>query len=76
MDDISPGHAVDHRTSLLKCSIRGIFVGNKTMAQDLAAAIDVSKIKPVIDKVFAFEDAAEAYRYQATGAFGKVVIKV
>ena len=33
-------------------------------------------MKPAIDKVFPFEDAAEAYRHQQRGAFGKVVIKV
>ena len=46
------------------------------MATDLARAIDVSGMKPAIDKVFPFKEAAEAYRYQTRGAFGKVVIKV
>jgi NADPH:quinone reductase-like Zn-dependent oxidoreductase len=30
----------------------------------------------VIDKVFEFEQAADAYRHQQGGAFGKVVIRV
>lgn len=70
------GDTTPHPLMLKGASIRGIFVGNKAMAQDLARAIDVSGIKPAIDKVFAFEDAAEAYRHQQRGAFGKVVIKV
>lgn len=70
------GDTTPHPLMMKGSSIRGIFVGNKTMADDLSAAIDVSGVKPAIDKVFAFEDAAEAYRYQASGAFGKVVIKV
>jgi len=33
------------------------------------------KIKPIIDKVYAFEDGIEAYLYLATGrAKGKVII--
>ncbi len=55
--------------------LRGIFVGSAEMARSLNAAIDTNKIKPVIDRVFAMEDAKEAYAYQASGAlFGKVVI--
>lgn len=34
------------------------------------------EIHPVIDKVYAFEQAREAYQHLGRGAFGKVVIKV
>jgi NADPH:quinone reductase-like Zn-dependent oxidoreductase len=35
----------------------------------------LNKIKPVIDRVFPFAEAAAAYRYQISGShFGKVVI--
>jgi NADPH:quinone reductase-like Zn-dependent oxidoreductase len=34
-------------------------------------------MKPVVDRVFGFEEAGEALRYMESGAhFGKVVIKV
>jgi NADPH:quinone reductase-like Zn-dependent oxidoreductase len=34
-------------------------------------------LKPVVDRVFPFEEARAAYEYQASGAhFGKVVIAV
>lgn len=57
--------------------LRGIFVGSAAMARRLHAAIDVAAIKPVIDRVFAFEDAVDAFRYQASPElFGKVVIRV
>jgi len=40
-------------------------------------AIEVSALKPVIDKVFGFDDAQAAYRHMASGAhFGKIVIRV
>ncbi len=70
------GDTTPHPLMLKGASIRGIFVGNKAMTQDLAAAIDVNGVKPPIDKVFPYEDAAEAFRHQQTGAFGKVVIKL
>lgn len=58
-------------------SLRGIYVGSRGMAERLNAAIDANGIKPVVDRVFAFEEAVEAYRYQASSAlFGKVVIRV
>jgi len=71
------GDTHPHPIMLKAASLRGIFVGSAGMARRLNAAIDSNAIKPVIDRVFAFEEAAEAYRYQASGAlFGKVVIRV
>lgn len=58
-------------------SLRGIFVGSGAMAERLNAAIDANAIKPIIDRVFPFEETVEAYRYQASSAlFGKVVIRL
>jgi NADPH:quinone reductase-like Zn-dependent oxidoreductase len=57
--------------------MRGIFVGSAAMARRLNAAIDANAIKPVVDKVFAFEDAKAAYHYHASPAlFGKTVITI
>jgi NADPH:quinone reductase-like Zn-dependent oxidoreductase len=55
--------------------MRGIFVGSAAMARSLNAAVDANAIKPVVDRVFAFEDAKAAYAYHASPAlFGKTVI--
>jgi NADPH:quinone reductase-like Zn-dependent oxidoreductase len=55
--------------------LRGIFVGSVEMARDLNAFVDEHAIKPVIDRVFDFEKAQDAYAYQASPKlFGKVVI--
>jgi NADPH:quinone reductase-like Zn-dependent oxidoreductase len=55
----------------------GIGVGSRAMFEDMNQAIDVNKIKPVADRVFPFDKAADAYRCQAAGDFiGKVVITV
>jgi NADPH:quinone reductase-like Zn-dependent oxidoreductase len=56
-------------------SLRGIFVGSTEMARDLNAFIDHHQIKPVVDRTFSFEQALDAYAYQASGdLYGKVVI--
>jgi NADPH:quinone reductase-like Zn-dependent oxidoreductase len=55
----------------------GIGVGSRAMFEDMNRAIDTNKIKPVVDKVFPFDKATEAFRCQASGDFiGKVVITV
>ncbi len=40
------------------------------------AFLDTHHIRPVIDHVYPFEQAREAYEHLARGPFGKVVIKV
>jgi NADPH:quinone reductase-like Zn-dependent oxidoreductase len=51
-------------------------VGNRAMLEELSAAVDANRIRPVIDRVFDFEAVRDAYDYQKRGAFGKVVIKI
>jgi NADPH:quinone reductase-like Zn-dependent oxidoreductase len=56
--------------------MEGIAVGNRIMQQAMITAIDTTHIKPNIDKVFAFDQLAEAFKYQETGAhFGKIVLE-
>jgi NADPH:quinone reductase-like Zn-dependent oxidoreductase len=58
-------------------SLHGIFVASRAMFERMNAAIEVNGLQPVIDRVFDFEEAAEAYRYQQSAAlFGKVVIRI
>lgn len=55
----------------------GIYVGSRTMLEDVMRFVEVSGIQPVIDRVFPFGQAQEAYRYMESGShFGKVVIDV
>ncbi|MCD2517838.1 NAD(P)-dependent alcohol dehydrogenase [Massilia sp. G4R7] len=55
----------------------GIFVGSRTMLEDVMRFVDVTGVKPAIDRVFPFGQANEAYRYMESGShFGKVVIDV
>ncbi len=57
-------------------SLHGVFVGSRAMLEELAQAVEVNGIKPVIDRVFDFEAAHAAFDYQKRGAFGKVVIRI
>jgi NADPH:quinone reductase-like Zn-dependent oxidoreductase len=58
-------------------SLHGIFVGDRDMFEQMNRAIEVNAIKPIVDKVFPFEEAPAAYRHHASGNFiGKVVIRV
>ena len=57
--------------------LQGIFVGSREMFEVMNGFITEHLIKPVVDKVFDFEDAREALKYMESGAhFGKIVIKI
>lgn len=58
-------------------TISGIYVGSREHFETMNAFIEKHQIRPVVDQVFSFGDAARAYDYLASGAhFGKVVIRV
>jgi NADPH:quinone reductase-like Zn-dependent oxidoreductase len=58
-------------------SLHGIFVGDREMFEDMNRAITVNHIKPVIDRVYAFDEAPRAFAHHASGQFvGKVVIQM
>jgi NADPH:quinone reductase-like Zn-dependent oxidoreductase len=66
--------------SVLMKSVRmqGIFVGSRQMFEDMNAMLSGNRtMKPVIDRVFAFDKAREALRHMASGAhFGKIVVRI
>jgi NADPH:quinone reductase-like Zn-dependent oxidoreductase len=73
------GGASFNPIALLMKSIRlqGIFVGSKTMFVDMNRFIAGKRIRPVIDRVYRFEDAVAAFRHLESGShFGKVVIEI
>ena len=60
-----------------RANVQGISVGSTQMFEAMNRAIAVNGMKPVIDKVFAWSEAKDAYRYLESAAhFGKIVIKV
>ncbi|KZP33112.1 NAD(P)-binding protein [Athelia psychrophila] len=59
------------------CSLRGIVVGSVVQFKDMNRLLVANQIKPVVDKVFAFEELKEAYNHLAAQKFfGKIVVKV
>lgn len=58
-------------------SIHGIAVGTREMFQRMNHAFAVQGIKPVVDRVFPFAQAADAFRLQESGDFvGKIAIEI
>ncbi len=48
---------------------------NRKQLEEITTLVDEGSIKPVVDKVYPFENSIEAYQYLATGrAKGKVII--
>ena len=56
-------------------TLRRVAVGSRLDFELMNRAIALHKLKPVVDRVFPFEDAKSAYRYlESQQHFGKVVI--
>ena len=57
-------------------SFRNITVGDRAGLLELTRTVAATGLKPIIDRVFAFDQAKEAFGYLESGAhFGKVVIR-
>ena len=70
--ELNPGLILGRRAN-----VQGISVGSAQMFEAMNRAIAANAIKPVIDKVFGFDDVQAAYKHMASGAhFGKIVIRV
>ena len=58
-------------------SVRGVYVGSVAMFEDMNRAMALHSVRPVIDKIFSFEETRDALRYlQSARHFGKVVISL
>jgi NADPH:quinone reductase-like Zn-dependent oxidoreductase len=75
---LSGGGEIDPRTIFVKSvRVQGIYVGSRKMFEEMNRAIEASGMRPVIDRVFDFEQTIEAMRYMESGShFGKVCIRV
>ncbi len=70
--ELNPGLIFSRRAN-----VQGISLGSMQTFETMNAAIAANKIKPVIDRVFGFDDVKAAYQHMAAGAhFGKIVIRV
>ncbi|MGI4950916.1 MAG: zinc-dependent alcohol dehydrogenase family protein [Janthinobacterium lividum] len=56
--------------------LQGIIVGSRAQQMDMVRALEVTGLRPVIDRSFALEGLADAFRYQESGAhFGKICLE-
>ena len=56
--------------------LQGVLVGSRSQQQDMVRAIDANGIRPIIDRRFALEEIADAFRYQETNQhFGKICLE-
>ena len=55
--------------------MQGIYVGSRAMFEHMNKAITLHRIRPIIDRTFAFQDLKAALRHMESGAhFGKIVL--
>lgn len=56
--------------------VQGLYVGSKQMFEAMNRALEAGGLRPVIDRVFPFAEAKEAYRHlKSQTHFGKIVIR-
>lgn len=57
--------------------LNGIYIGSREMFEEMNQAITEHRLKPVVDRVFAFDEVQDALRYLETGShFGKVCVRL
>jgi len=58
-------------------TIMGFTVGSRRMFEDFVRAVEYNRLKPVIDRIFKFDEIFDAIEYYQTGQkVGKVVINI
>jgi len=61
----------------INATASGVYVGSRADFEAMNAFISQHELRPLIDRVFDFEEAATAYEYMDSGDFmGKIVIRV
>ncbi|RRH95301.1 NAD(P)-dependent alcohol dehydrogenase [Mesorhizobium tamadayense] len=57
-----------------RITVQGISVGHRRAFERMNQAIEALGIKPVIDRVFGFDEVPQAFEHLEKGPFGKIVI--
>jgi len=59
-----------------KVRVQGVLVGSRADFEAMNRAIALHQLRPVVDRVFPFAEAREAFAYQERGGFfGKICIQ-
>src|SRR5215831_6842765 len=69
---------MDPRPILMKSvRVQGVYVGSRAMFEEMNKAIELSGMRPVVDRVFGFGEVGEAMRFmEGQGHFGKICVRV
>lgn len=67
---------IDPRPILMRSiRLQGIYVGSRQMFEEMNRALHLAALKPVIDRVFGFDEVPAAMSHMSSGAhFGKICI--
>lgn len=57
-----------------RITVQGLSIGHRRAFERMNQAIEALGIKPVIDKVYGFDEVPQALQHLEKGAFGKIVI--
>jgi NADPH:quinone reductase-like Zn-dependent oxidoreductase len=69
------GQVDTYRFATKNVRLHGIEVGSRAMFESMNAGLAAHGVRPVVDRVFDFDEAHAALRYAETGAhFGKIVL--
>lgn len=69
---------MDPRPIMVKSvRLQGVYVGSRRMFEEMNRAVSLWNLRPVMDRVFPFEQTVDAMRYMESGAhFGKVAVRI
>ncbi|SFG49074.1 NADPH:quinone reductase [Palleronia marisminoris] len=57
--------------------LQGLIVGSHAMQRDMVRGMEVTGIRPAIDRTFALAELADAFRHEESGAhFGKICVSI
>ncbi len=57
--------------------LEGLIVGSHAMQRDMVRGMEITGIRPVIDRTFALGEIADAFRHEESGAhFGKICLSI
>lgn len=72
----SEGEVPTAKLMAKQARLQGLIVGSCDNQKDFVRALGANGVKPVIDKTFALEELADAFRYEESGKhFGKICIE-
>jgi NADPH:quinone reductase-like Zn-dependent oxidoreductase len=58
-------------------SLQGIYVGSRVLFEEMVNAFELNGVQPVVDRVFAVDQAREAFDLMAAGGhLGKIVVRL